>query len=557
MKKNKNNLSLIRNRFIFLCFILSSLIIVLLARSFYLQYIEADFLITQGDKKHIKTFTIPSNRGTIYDRNQNPLAVSIPVNNLVIDPKVFLASDRYVELTRSISRILKMDYQSIDAEIKKRSSRRYFVLYRELEKEQINTLKELRRRNYFWLEKDYKRFNPNGEVTTQFIGFNNNEDQGQEGLEYALNEYLSGQDGRKRTLTDTSLNIIRDIEVIDPARQGRDFVSSIDIRIQYIAHSALNDGVKKYKGKRASAVVLDIETGEVLAMVNQPSADMSDLKLRLPQFYKNRAATDKFEPGSTFKTLIIATALEHGIFKASDTIDTIPYSIGSREIKDPSYYGILNLGEILSKSSNVGASRISLSTEPKLFFETLSNLGIGEATTSGFPGETSGTLDSSYQRWRDGMRASLAYGYNVDVNLIQLASAYATIANNGIKKNISLERIDEEARGDRVFSQETSATLLLMLEQVVENSAVRAKVKGYRVGGKTGTAQIAASNYSQNAHNAIFVGVAPISNPKIAVAVIVNEPQGSQYYGGQVAAPIFSTIVSRTLRLIGATPDKI
>ena len=205
MKKNKNNLSLIRNRFIFLCFILSSLIIVLLARSFYLQYIEADFLITQGDKKHIKTFTIPSNRGTIYDRNQNPLAVSIPVNNLVIDPKVFLASDRYVELTRSISRILKMDYQSIDAEIKKRSSRRYFVLYRELEKEQINTLKELRRRNYFWLEKDYKRFNPNGEVTTQFIGFNNNEDQGQEGLEYALNEYLSGQDGRKRTLTDLSL----------------------------------------------------------------------------------------------------------------------------------------------------------------------------------------------------------------------------------------------------------------------------------------------------------------------------------------------------------------
>ncbi len=531
MKKNKNNLSLIRNRFIFLCFILSSLIAVLLARSFYLQYIEADFLSTQGDKKHIKTFTIPSNRGTIYDRNQNPLAVSIPVNNLVIDPKVFLASDQYLELTRSISLILKMDYESIDTEIKKRSSRRYFVLYRELEKEQINKLKELRRRNYFWLEKDYKRFNPNGEVTTQFIGFNNNEDQGQEGLEYALNEYLSGQDGRKRALTDTSLNTIRDIEVIQPAKQGRDFISSIDIRIQYIAHSALNDGVKKYKGKRASAVVLDIETGEVLAMVNQPTADMSDLRLRLPQFYKNRAATDKFEPGSTFKTLIIATALEHGIFKASDTIDTIPYSIGSREIKDPSYYGILNLGEILAKSSNVGASRISLSTEPKLFYETLAKLGIGEATTSGFPGETSGTLDSSYQ--------------------------HATIANNGIKKNISLERIDEEARGDRVFSQETSSTLLLMLEQVVESSAVRAKVKGYRVGGKTGTAQIASSNYSQDAHNAIFVGVAPISNPKIAVAVIVNEPQGSQYYGGQVAAPIFSTIVSRTLRLIGATPDKI
>jgi len=557
MKKTKNNLSIIRNRFIFLCFILSSLIIVLLARSFYLQYIEADFLSTQGDKKHIKTFTIPSNRGTIYDRNQNPLAVSIPVNNLVIDPKVFLASDRYMDLTGSLGRILKMDYKSIDKEIKKRSSRRYFVLSRELKKEQINAIKKLYKRNYFWLEKDYKRFNPNGEVTAQFIGFNNNEDHGQEGLEYALNEYLSGQEGRKKTLTDTALNTIRDIEVIQPAKQGRDFISSIDIRIQYIAHSALNDGVKKYKGKRASAVVLDVETGEVLAMVNQPSADMSDLKLRLPQFYKNRVATDKFEPGSTFKTLIVATAIEHGIFMASDTIDTIPYSIGSREIKDPRYYGVLNLGEILSKSSNVGASKISLSTDPKLFFETLSKLGIGQATTSGFPGETSGTLDSSYERWRDGMRASLAYGYNVDVNLIQLASAYATIANNGIKNDISLERIDQQPRGDRVFSQETSTTLLQMLEKVVENSVVRAKVKGYRVGGKTGTAQIAAANYSQNAHNAIFVGVAPISNPKIAVAVIVNEPQGNEYYGGQVAAPIFSTIVSRTLRLIGATPDKI
>ena len=209
------------------------------------------------------------------------------------------------------------------------------------------------------------------------------------------------------------------------------------------------------------------------------------------------------------------------------------------------------------KSSNVGASKISLSTPPKLYFETLSKLGIGEATTSGFPGETSGTLDSSYERWRDGMRASLSYGYNVDVSLIQLASSYATIANNGVKNNISLERLDEKARGDRVLSQDTSTILLSMLEQVVEKSAVRARVTGYKVGGKTGTAQIAASNYSRDAHNAIFVGVAPISDPKIAVAVIVNEPQGDQYYGGQVAAPIFSSIVSRTLRVMGVTPDKI
>jgi|TARA_B110000263_G_scaffold246035_1_gene256496 cell division protein FtsI (penicillin-binding protein 3) len=557
MKISSNNLRLIRNRFIFLSIILIALIIILLSRSFYLQYIESDFLNAEGDKKHIKTLIIPSSRGTIYDRNSNPLAVSIPVSNLVVDPKIFLSSKRYQELSKSLASVLKIDHSRLDQEIKKRSSRRYFILSRELEKDQVALINRLKKSNYFWLEKAYKRFNPNAEVTTQIIGFNDNKDQGQEGLEYALNNYLSGQDGKKKAITDIGLNTIEDVEIIKPAKQGKDFYTSIDVRIQYIAHAALNEGVNSSQAKKASAVVLDIKTGEVLAIVNNPSADMSNLKLRLPKFYKNRALTDKFEPGSTFKPLIVATALEHEIFNSTDTIDTLPYSIGSREIKDPRYYGPLSLGEILIKSSNVGASKISLLTDPELFYEILSKLGIGQATASGFPGETSGTLDSSYQRWRDGMRASLAFGYNVDVNLIQLANAYATIANRGVKNNISLERIDELAVGNRVLSEQTSQTLLLMLEQVVERSAVRAQINGYRVGGKTGTAQIAAANYSRDAHNAIFVGIVPISDPRIVVAVIVNEPQGREYYGGQVAAPIFASIASRTLRLLGVAPDKI
>ena len=557
MKISSNNLKLIRNRFIFLSIILIALIIILLSRSFYLQYIESDFLNAEGDKKHIKTLTIPSSRGTIYDRNSNPLAVSIPVSNLVVDPKIFLSSKRYQGLSKSLASVLKIDHSRLDQEIKKRSSRRYFILSRELEKDQVALINRLKKSNYFWLEKAYKRFNPNAEVTTQIIGFNDNKDQGQEGLEYALNNYLSGQDGKKKAITDIGLNTIEDVEIIKPAKQGKDFYTSIDVRIQYIAHAALNEGVNSFQAKKASAVVLDIKTGEVLAIVNNPSADMSNLELRLPKFYKNRALTDKFEPGSTFKPLIVATALEHEIFNSIDTIDTLPYSIGSREIKDPRYYGPLSLGEILIKSSNVGASKISLLTDPELFYEILSKLGIGQATASGFPGETSGTLDSSYQRWRDGMRASLAFGYNVDVNLIQLANAYATIANGGVKNNISLERIDELATGNRVLSEQTSQTLLLMLEQVVERSAVRAQINGYSVGGKTGTAQIAATNYSQDAHNAIFVGIAPISDPRIVVAVIVNQPQGREYYGGQVAAPIFASIVSRTLRLLGVAPDKI
>ena len=557
MKISSNNLRLIRNRFIFLSVILIALIVILLSRSFYLQYIESDFLNAEGDKKHIKTLIIPSSRGTIYDRNANPLAVSIPVSNLVVDPKIFLSSSRYQELSKSLASALKINHSLLDQEIKKRSSRRYFILSRELDKDQIALIGRLKKSNYFWLEKAYKRFNPNAEVTTQIIGFNDNNDQGQEGLEYALNDYLSGQDGKKKAITDIGLNTIEDIEIIKSAKQGKDFHTSIDVRIQYIAHAALSEGVNRFQAKEASAVVLDIKTGEVLAIVNNPSADMSNLELRLPKFYKNRALTDKFEPGSTFKTLIIATALEHEIFNSLDTIDTLPYSIGSREIKDPRYYGPLSLGEILIKSSNVGASKVSLSTDPELFYDILSKLGIGQATASGFPGETSGTLDSSYQRWRDGMRASLAFGYNVDVNLIQLANAYATIANGGVKNNISLERIDEIATGNRVLSEQTSQTLLLMLEQVVERSAVRAQINGYRVGGKTGTAQIAATNYSQDAHNAIFVGMAPISDPRIVVAVIVNQPQGTEYYGGQVAAPIFASIASRTLRLLGIAPDKI
>ena len=557
MKISSNNLRLIRNRFIFLSIILIALIVILLSRSFYLQYMESDFLNAEGDKKHIKTLLIPSSRGTIYDRNANPLAVSIPVSNLVVDPKIFLSSSRYQELSRSLASMLEMNHSVLDQEVKKRSTRRYFILSRELDKDQVALIRRLKKRNYFWLEKAYKRFNPNAEVTTQIIGFNDNNDQGQEGLEYALNDYLSGQDGKKKAITDIGLNTIEDVAIIKSAKQGKDFHASIDVRIQYIAHAALNEGVNSFQAKQASAVVLDIKTGEVLAIVNNPSADMNNLELRLPKFYKNRALTDKFEPGSTFKPLIVATALEHKIFNSIDTIDTLPYSIGSREIKDPRYYGPLSLGEILIKSSNVGASKISLSTDPELFYDILSKLGIGQATASGFPGETAGTLDSSYQRWRDGMRASLAFGYNVDVNLIQLANAYATIANGGVKNNISLERINELAPGNRVLSEQTSQTLLLMLEQVVERSAVRAQINGYRVGGKTGTAQIAATNYSQDAHNAIFVGIAPISDPRIVVAVIVNEPQGMEYYGGQVAAPIFASIASRTLRLLGVAPDKI
>ena len=294
-------------------------------------------------------------------------------------------------------------------------------------------------------------------------------------------------------------------------------------------------------------------------MVNQPSADPNNRSLRQAKYFKNRVVTDQFEPGSTFKPLIVATGIENKVFSSKDTIDTTPFYIGKKLIGEDNRCSSQKVTpeKILVNSCNAGTARMSLQTESKLFSQMLNNLGIGRVTASGFPGEASGTLDDNYDRWRDIRRASLSYGYGVDVTLLQLASIYSVIANKGIKNHVSIERIEGEPVSERVFSEETAKELLLMLEQVVENGVRRAKVNGYRIGGKTGTVQIYSSGYSRESHNGIFVGIAPISEPRIVTAVIVNEPGGDQYYGGQVAAPIFSSIASASLRILGIAPDKV
>lgn len=304
---------------------------------------------------------------------------------------------------------------------------------------------------------------------------------------------------------------------------------------------------------------MDIRTGEILAMVNQPSADPNNRSLRQAKYFKNRVVTDQFEPGSTFKPFIVATGIENKVFSSKDTIDTTPFYIGKKLIGEDNRCSSQKVTseKILVNSCNAGTARMSLQTESKLFSQMLNNLGIGRVTASGFPGEASGTLDDNYDRWRDIRRASLSYGYGVDVTLLQLASIYSVIANKGIKNHVSIERLEGEPVSERVFSEETAKELLLMLEQVVENGVRRAKVNGYRIGGKTGTVQIYSSGYSRESHNGIFVGIAPISEPRIVTAVIVNEPGGDQYYGGQVAAPIFSSIASASLRILGIAPDKV
>ena len=551
----KTNTNLFRNRFLIVLLFILGATIALVFRSFQLQYLERDFLNQQADARHIRSEKMDSNRGSIFDRRGIPLAVSTPVDSVVINPKQFLTSSGNRGKIILIANILEMETKDVLRRIEDRSSKSFMYLKRHISPNQSIKIKQLGRITGLWLEKEYKRFYPAGEVTGHLVGFTDIDDKGQEGLEYMLEEFLLGEDGSKLVLRDAHNNTFSDIKLLKTAVDGEDYYSSIDLRIQYLAHRALKAGLKEFKAKTGSSIVLDISTGEVLAMVNQPSADPNNRSLRKAELLKNRAVTDVFEPGSTFKPLTVAAALESGDFKPESKMNTSPFYVGSKLIGDDRCDGKLDLEMILVKSCNAGAANLSLAMEPQVFFNTLTNLGISQITASGFPGEQRGSL-GDYRNWRPIKQATMSYGYGVSVTLLQLAKAYASIANKGLMNKISIEKIREKSNEKRVLSKDTSANLLIMLEAVVEKSVSRAKVKGYRVGGKTGTAQIFSDDYSGNSYNAFFIGIAPISNPRIVTVVVVNEPRGKSYYGGQVAAPIFSLIVSGALRIMGIPPDE-
>jgi len=551
----KTNKNVFRNRFLIVLLFIFGATTALVFRSFQLQYFERDFLNQQADARHIRTEKMDSNRGSIFDRRGTPLAVSTPIDSLVINPKQFLTSTGSRGKIILIANILDLESVEVLKNIEDKSDKSFMYLKRHISFNQSIKIKQLGRITGLWLEKEYKRFYPAGEVTSHLVGFTNIDDQGQEGLEYMLEEFLIGEDGSKLVLRDADNNIFSDIRLIKTAIDGENYYSSIDLRIQYLAHRALKAGLEEFKAKSGSAIVLNVSTGEVLAMVNQPSADPNNRSLRKPEFLKNRAVTDVYEPGSILKPLTVAAALESGDFRPESKMNTSPFYLGAKLIGDDRCEGELDLEMILVKSCNAGAANLSLAMEPKVFFDTLKNLGISQITASGFPGEQRGSL-GDYRNWRPIKQATLSYGYGVSVTLLQLAKAYAAIANGGIVNPISVEKIQENPSGKKALSDKTTDNLLSMLEEVVEQSVSRAKVRGYRVGGKTGTAQIFSDDYSGNAYNAFFIGVAPISNPRIVTVVVVNEPQGKSYYGGQVAAPIFSLIVSGALRIMGIPPDE-
>ncbi|MBF8292585.1 MAG: hypothetical protein HW392_1412, partial [Steroidobacteraceae bacterium] len=409
------------------------------------------------------------------------------------------------------------------------------------------------------LLREYRRYYPNGEVTGHLLGFTNLDEAGQEGLELEYDQSLAGLDGRKRVIQDGRGRIVQNVDSIRAPRPGEDLYTSIDLRIQYLAYRELKAAIRKHKARAGSVIVINVATGEVLAMVNQPSFNPNDREQYEVSHYRNRAATDIFEPGSSIKPFVVAAALSSGRYRPESMIDTAPIKVANKLIADHHFLGVIDLGEVLARSSNVGMAKIALSLEPGQMHGTLSSLGFGDVTASGFPGESAGLL-SSAKHWRPIGIATMAYGYGLSVTPLQLAQAYATVGALGLHRPITFRRAQEPAPATRVLPEKVARELIGLLEGAIkpDGTGVKAAVPGYRVAGKTGTAWKAIpGGYSTDRYLGVFAGVVPATQPRLAAVVMIDEPRGKDYYGGDVAAPVFSAVMSGALRLMSVAPDDL
>jgi cell division protein FtsI (penicillin-binding protein 3) len=532
----------------------------LLGKVLYLQLVDHDFLTEQADIRHLKTVEISAHRGTITDRNGEPLAVSTPVDSVCADPvQLKPALDRLPELARALG----VDPQWLARRVTSNLDRRFIYLSRHLLPPEAADVMSLDIPG-ICTRREYRRYQPHGEVAGHVIGFTDIDDRGQEGLEAAYDYWLSGEPGQKRVLKDRSGRVLEDVEQIKASRPGRALRTSLDLRLQYLAYRELKRAVAETGAKSGSAVILDPQTGEVLAMANQPGYNPNNRSQFQPQLYRNRAMTDIFEPGSSLKPLILAAALESGRFAPDSTIDTSPGTLivdGRALTHDNSNLGVIDLTTVLAKSSSVGAGLIALALDADQLHGVLSGLGIGRLTDSGFPGESAGVLRDA-RNWKAVGQATLSYGYGVSVTAVQLARAYAAIAAGGLLPPVSLLALDAPPERERVLAPETAHALLRMMQAVVSpaGTGMRAAVANYTVAGKTGTAWISDSvvgGYSGDRYTAVFGGIAPATDPRLVAVVVINDPQGAEFYGGDIAAPVFANIVRGALRLLAVPPDAL
>lgn len=523
----------------------------LLARALQLQVVDADFYQQQGQERFLREVPVPAYRGAVLDRNGEPLAISTPVVSIWAHPKEVLKAPLKLP---QLAQALGIGADQLLRKLVERQDKEFTYLKRQLTPEQADAILALDVPGLY-SQREFRRFYPGGEVFAHVLGFTNVDDHGQEGLELAYDEWLAGKAGSKRIIQDRRGRQVETVEEVSAAEPGRDLILSIDRRVQYLAYRELKSAILEHNASSGSVVVLDVASGEVIAMVNQPSYNPNARTGGRSSSMRNRALTDVFEPGSTLKAFTVAAALESGKVKPSTVIDTHPLKVANHTVRDIHAYPALDVTHILTKSSNVGATKLAQMLTDEHMYDMLRRFGFGQASGSGFPGESPGFLPD-FQSWGPVEKATLSYGYGLNVTALQLAQAYAAIGNDGRVRAPSFVR-DSRSPDLAVIDPSLARTLTAMLETVTgpEGTARSARIAGFRVAGKTGTSRKASATGYQSRYIGVFAGMAPVSQPRLAAVVVINDPLGSQYYGGLIAAPVFSKVVGGALRLLGEAPD--
>lgn len=542
-------------RFVFILLAIGLASAILIGRITLLQVIDRPFLQSQGDARTLRHETIPAHRGMITDRNGEPLAISTPVVTIWANPQE-LPEDAIQRIV--LAQALGMTLDEFEARVERFSEHEFMYLRRQLTPAVAQQVLDLRTPGVYQ-QREYKRYYPAGEVAAQLLGVTNVDDVGQEGLELSYQPYLAGHPGQRRVIKDRRGRLVRELGVINEAQPGGELTLSIDQRIQYMAYRELRAAVAENEADGGVLVMMDARTGEVLAIANLPSYNPNNRAGLDPRGLRNQALVDVFEPGSVMKPLAMAAVLESGVVDRDVVVDTSPgwMRLDQFTIRDFRNYGELDLAGILEKSSNIGMSRLALQLSDTAIWEKYNQLGLGQAPGTGFPGESAGSLPA-HVRWSRSERAALSYGYGLSVTAVQLASAYTALANGGMRLPPSLLRLSEPPQGIPAISATVANDLLGVLETSVAayTGGRRARVEGYRVGGKTGTVRKTnQQGYSKDAYRSVFAGIAPISDPRIVTVVMIDHPKAGDFYGGAVAAPVFSSVTGNALRLLDVPPD--
>ena len=526
----------------------------LVGRAAYVQVYANDFFIRQGEVRFTRTLTLPANRGRVLDRNGMLLASSVPAPSIWANPEDM---DRDPVKLRELARLLEMSTTELDKKLKD-DEKTFVWLRRQLDEPVVKQILALNIKGVYDI-KEYKRLYPEGEAAAHIVGFTNVEDQGQEGVELVFQKQLSGKPGSRRVIKDRLGRVVEDVGEAVPPVDGEDLQLSIDSKVQFFAYQKLRDAVLENKAKAGSVVVLDAQSGEILALANYPSYS-PDKRINLSgEQLRNRALTDTFEPGSTMKPFAVALALEKGLVKPETPIQTAPgrITITGSTITDAHPHGVLTVNEIIQKSSNVGTVKLAMQMQPREMWEMFAQVGFGQKPQLPFPGVVTGRL-RPYKTWRPIEQATMSYGYGISGSLFQVARAYTVFARDGEVVPATLMKAEQQVAGVRVISAENAKAMRKMLQMAAGpgGTAQKAQTMGYSVGGKTGTAhKQEGKGYAGKKYRGFFVGMAPIEAPRIVVAVMIDEPSNGRYYGGDVAAPVFSQTVQQTLRLLGVQPD--